>query len=163
MSYSDKLDRDIAARNAARGEGYVIDGSDPFSEIEAALDARELSMAMRKVVARKLLERVSDDGLSGGDLVRLMGMLNDRIDGKVMDKIEHSGNIGLSEILADVMGTSGGLPKREWIDAVDVDIESESVYAEPVLSSDVVLVGSDNVAKSKATLKGAAFKPKRSK
>jgi hypothetical protein len=109
---------------------------DVFKDLEKAMDAREMSMAMRKVVAKAVLERVVSGDMGGGDLVRLMGMLNERIDGKVADKVEHSGVIGLEAVLAAVTNKSMGLPKPEWFEqAIDVGYD-EVVLAAEVAGSD---------------------------
>jgi hypothetical protein len=42
--------------------------------------------------------------------------VNDRVDGKVADKVQHSGNLTLDAIFASLPNTSG-LPKKEYIDA----------------------------------------------
>ena len=90
MSYSDKLERDrIKSEEGAR---RLITGDDPLAEILVALDAREISLALRKTVALKLAERVAADEVGSGDLVRLLGMINDRVDGKVSDRLEVAGD-----------------------------------------------------------------------
>lgn len=124
MSYADKLEAERRKREeAARGE--LITGADPFAEIELALDAREMAMAMRKAVARRVMEKVAADEMGSGDLVRLLGMLNERVDGKVADKVEHSGSLDLAAVVRSVQakGTSTGLPKPEWFDAPYIDAE----------------------------------------
>ena len=46
-----------------------------------------------KYVTARLLRLIGDGKVGGGDLVRLMGMLNDRVDGKVADRVEVSGEV----------------------------------------------------------------------
>lgn len=114
-SYADKLTSDRAAA-ASRVD---ITGDDPLAEIEVALDAVELSIALRKLVARKVAQRVADDEMGSGDLVRLLGMLNDRVDGKVADKMEHSGSLTLDAVFENIMGKTAGLPNPDWYAVVD--------------------------------------------
>jgi len=135
MSYHDKIAKDTAKAAASKRE--PVTGDDPMGEIERALDATELSIAMRKMVAKAVAQRVMDDEIGSGDLVRLLGMLNDRVDGKVADKHEHSGNIGISQVLASVMGKTTGLPDPAWFDVVDN--AGGLGHNLPVLDAEVVL------------------------
>lgn len=137
-SYADKLTSDRAAQAEARAE---ITGDDPLAEIEVALDAVELSIALRKLVARKVAQRVADDEMGSGDLVRLLGMLNDRVDGKVAEKVEHSGSLTLDAVFENIMGKTAGLPNPDWYAVVDnaaVDSEGGLGHNLPVLDAEVV-------------------------
>ncbi len=135
-SYADKLTSDRAAQAEARAD---ITGDDPLAEIEVALDAVELSIALRKLVARKVAQRVADDEMSSGDLVRLFGMLNDRVDGKVADKMEHSGSLTLDAVFENIMGKTAGLPNPDWYAVVDnarlpvIDVPSEVVPSDAII------------------------------
>lgn len=89
----------------------------------SAEDSKGMAVAMRRVVAMKVIEMVRDGKVSGGDMIRLMGMVNDRADGKVIDSVEVSGVIGFGDILRDVMGRGGGLPDRRRDEALLADID----------------------------------------
>lgn len=65
-----------------------ITGDDPLEEIERATDAKEISLAMRKRIAKQIAMRIESDELSGADLIKLMGMVNDRVDGRVVENIQ---------------------------------------------------------------------------
>lgn len=107
-------------------------------EKEAArkeMSAEEIAEMLRPDVVGVLQQRVRDGDVGTSDLIRLLGMLNDRIDGKVADKVEHSGNVTIAAILAEVSGTSTGLPRLE-----DIEQFSERVYDDsnvPALTADV--------------------------
>lgn len=75
-----------------------------------AMDSRSMAVAMQRAVSLKVLELLEAGKIGSGDLVRLMGMVNDRADGKVTEVVEVSGTIGLAGILADLSGRSAGLP-----------------------------------------------------
>jgi hypothetical protein len=135
-SYADQLERDRLAKVESQ-----ITGDDPMAEIEVALDARELGLAMRKQVVRKLAERIAADEIGSGDLVRLLGMINDRVDGKVVDKVEHSGSIGIAQVLESVMGKTAGLPNPAWYDVVD----KADVLGHNRVVLDAEVVSSDNI------------------
>lgn len=116
-SFADRLERERQA--AAQAQSAPKPTGDTLEDIENALDAKDIAIAMRKVVAKAVAQRVLDDKMSGGDLVRLLAMLNERVDGKVADKVEHSGSLDLAAVVRSVQakGTSTGLPKPEWFDA----------------------------------------------
>ena len=50
------------------------------------------------------------------ELVRLAALTSDRVDGKVADKVELSGQVGISHILSQIMDQETSLPKPEWFD-----------------------------------------------
>lgn len=85
--------------------------------LDKAMDSRSMAVAMQKAVALKVLELLEAGKIGSGDLVRLMGMVNDRADGKVTDVVEVSGTIGLTAILADLSGRSAGLPDLSEVPA----------------------------------------------
>lgn len=117
------LEAERAARMAARNER--IDGAavsvelstsaftDAIGELQGALDSKGMSLALQKAVAIKVAEMARDGKVSGGDMIRLFGMLNDRADGKVKESLEVSGNISFGAILREISGTSAGLPDYE--------------------------------------------------
>ena len=69
----------------ASAEGDV---EDAIKALDTAMDSRDISIVMQKVVARRILKLMGEDKVGAGDLVRLMSLVNDRADGKVADKIE---------------------------------------------------------------------------
>lgn len=108
-SYADKIKRDreqMVARTA---------------EVEEAreLSAEQIAEMLRPDVVGELKKRVREGDVGTSDLIKLLAMLNDRIDGKVAEKVEHTGVVGLREILAEVTGKTAGLPKPEWFDEYD--------------------------------------------
>lgn len=118
-SYAGTLDEDRV--------GAVAAVRDSELELDEAMDASDIARLMRPRVASKLAERIAADEVSSGDLVKLLGMLNDRIDGKVADKVEHSGVMGIAQILASIDGKTAGLPKLE--DRMEaIDVVGEVVY-----------------------------------
>lgn len=78
----DKKNKALAATKAP------ITGDDPMEEIDRATDAKEISLAMRKRIAKQIAVRIETDELSGADLIKLMGMVNDRVDGRVVETIQ---------------------------------------------------------------------------
>lgn len=69
----------------ASAEGDV---EDAIKALDTAMDSRDISIVMQKVVARRILKLIGEDKVGAGDLIRLMNSVNDRADGKVADKIE---------------------------------------------------------------------------
>lgn len=117
------------------------------SEVEIGddLDAVEIAETLRPLVARELGKKLLAGEVGSGDLIKLLGMLNDRIDGKIAEKVEHSGSIGLAAILAEIDGKTAGLPDLE-----DIEVMSKVVYdagAVPALT-DVVSDGGDIIKES---------------
>lgn len=93
-------------RLLAKGmEVPVVNASDGLilEAIEAlgsALDSREMSVVMQRALAVKAMEMVRDGKVGGGDIVRMLQMVNDRADGKVADKVEVSMSVGEEAINA---------------------------------------------------------------
>lgn len=86
------------------------DVQEAMEALDAALDSKEIALAMRKVVAKRLLKMVGENKVGAGDLVKLLGMTSDRVDGKVADKVEHSGNVTIASIMAEIRAEGRGLP-----------------------------------------------------
>ncbi len=59
-----------------------------FEELEKAKDAAEISMALRKPTVKALMNNIRANTVSASDLIKLLGMINDRIDGKVADMVK---------------------------------------------------------------------------
>lgn len=78
----------FSKKNKALATKMPITGDDPLEEIERATDAKEISLAMRKRIAKQIAMRIESDELSGSDLIKLMGMVNDRVDGRVAETIQ---------------------------------------------------------------------------
>ena len=60
-------------------------------EFDENTDAISIAKALRPMVATELSRKILAGEVGSGDLIKLLGMLNDRIDGKVVEKFEHSG------------------------------------------------------------------------
>lgn len=119
-SFADRLERERQA--AAQAQSAPKLTGNTLEDIENALDAKDIAIAMRKVVAKAVAQRVLANEMSGGDLVRLLAMLNERVDGKVADKVEHSGSLTLEAVFESVMGKTTGLPDPAWFDVVDAEV-----------------------------------------
>lgn len=100
----------------ARPDAGMFDITEVLGKIDKALDSREMGLAMQKELAKSVMLDVYNEKMGAGDKVRLLAMINDRVDGKVADKVQHSGNLTLDAIFASLPNTSG-LPKQEYIDA----------------------------------------------
>lgn len=106
----------------------------PSGIITDGMNAVEIAEILRPAVARSLLERLRDGEVGSGDLVKMLGMLSDRIDGKVAEKVEHSGNVCLMEILREIDGKTAGLPVIDG----DYDVGYDGGTGIPALTTDVV-------------------------
>ena len=49
-----------------------------------------IASSLQKVAAKRLLILIGEGKVGGGDLVRLLGLVSDRIDGKVANKVDIS-------------------------------------------------------------------------
>ena len=114
-------------------------------EFDENTDAISIAKALRPMVATELSRRILAGEVGSGDLIKLLGMLNDRIDGKVVEKFEHSGEIGIAAILAQIDGKTAGLPSLE-----DIEVMSRVVYDAEVVPalSGVGLDGGDIIKES---------------
>ncbi len=90
--------------------------SDIIGQIENAQNAQDMSLALRRMLFKRAAVAAANGEMKPPDIIRLLTMVADRTDGKVADKVEHSGEIGLSAILKEISGTTSGLPKEEWFD-----------------------------------------------
>lgn len=59
-----------------------------FEELSKATNASEISLALRKPVVKALMSNIKSNTVSPSDLIKLLGMINDRIDGKVADTMK---------------------------------------------------------------------------
>lgn len=93
-----------------------------LDEIDKATSSREISKSLQKLTAKRLAARIHSDELSSGDFIRLMGLINDRVDGKVADKLEHSGNVGMMLSWYDEVCNKSRdiLPSQEY-DVIEVE------------------------------------------
>lgn len=122
----DELGKRLAAREhiARESAGYEIDIEEALVELDRASDAKEGFLALQKPALRRLAILMGEGRIGAADLIKLSGMIADRVDGKVKDKVEVSGSIGLSAILADINGRSAGLPDLSELgeDLIDGDV-----------------------------------------
>lgn len=109
-SYADKVkaDRERAAETSSQ--------SVPAPDVP---DSVSISEMLRPDVVGVLHQRIRDGEVGTADLIKLLALLNDRIDGKVTEKVEHTGLLSLQAVLESVTGKTAGLPKPEWFDEVD--------------------------------------------
>lgn len=59
-----------------------------LDKIDKALDSREIGLAMQKELSKSVMMDVHSGKMGSGDKVRLLGMVNDRVDGKVADTVK---------------------------------------------------------------------------
>jgi len=59
-----------------------------FAELDKASNAKDISLALRKPTVKSLLNSIRANAVSPSDLIKLLGLIHDRIDGKVADKLE---------------------------------------------------------------------------
>ncbi len=77
--------RQLAVSSASSVDDEI---KEAIRALDSAMDSRDMSIVLQKIVAKKVLLMLGEGKFSGGDLVRLMGIVNDRADGKVAEKIE---------------------------------------------------------------------------
>lgn len=84
------LEEERRRRQLAVASASVVDDeiAQAIEALGEAMDSRDISIVLQKLVAKKVLVMLGEGKFSGGDLVRLMTLVNDRADGKVADKIE---------------------------------------------------------------------------
>lgn len=120
------MDDERAKRLAAQATGVPVDTGmsddvlEALGKLEVATDSKGMSAALQKPVYRRIVNLLGEGKIGAGDLIKLAGMIADRVDGKVTDKVEVSGTIGLAAILADINGRSAGLPDLSEIDGDNV-------------------------------------------
>lgn len=136
MGYNLETERE--KRLAAQATGAPVDAGmsddvlEALGKLEVATDSKGMSAALQKPVYRRIVNLLGEGKIGAGDLIKLAGMIADRVDGKVTDKVEVSGTIGLAAILADINGRSAGLPDLSEIDAADGDNVLDIIDAEVV-------------------------------
>ena len=96
FSIEEEREKRLAAKSAS-GSGLsasdaLIDAA--ISALGEALDSREMAIVMQRAIAVKAMEMMRDGRMAGGDVARLLAMVNDRADGKVADKVEVSMTVG---------------------------------------------------------------------
>lgn len=116
-----------------------------LDEIESANDTVEMSLTMRKMIYKRAAQAVASGEVKGSELIRLMAMVSDRTDGKVAEKIEHSGNLTLAGILESVSGKTAGLPDPKWFDQ-PLDVDYTNITDTVALNATVV--DGDGILKS---------------
>ena len=126
QSYSHDTDVDMAD-----------DVRDAFAMLDKASDSKGMSAALQRPVYRRIVKLLGDGKIGAGDLIKLAGMIADRVDGKVTDKVEVSGTIGLAAILADINGRSAGLPDLSEMDEeMDEEMDGDNIL--DIIDAEVV-------------------------
>lgn len=120
------------------------DISEALAALDLADDSKGIALAMRKVVATRLLRMIGENKVAAGDLIKLHDQIANRVDGKVADKHEVSGAVLLKSMLSDIDGMTAGLPKD--------DVKYRPIDAEYVNVSDSTR--SQGVAKAKRLTAG---------
>ena len=96
FSIEEEREKRLAAKSAAASglsaSDALIDAA--ISALGEALDSREMAIVMQRAIAVKAMEMMRDGRMAGGDVARLLAMVNDRADGKVADKVEVSMTVG---------------------------------------------------------------------
>lgn len=112
FSLEEEREKRLAAQGvvSSADEAMADDVRDALFMLDSATDSKGMSAALQKPVYRRIVNLLGDGKIGAGDLIKLAGMIADRVDGKVTDKVEVSGTIGLAAILADINGRSAGLP-----------------------------------------------------
>lgn len=145
MGFSLEEEREKRLAAQAYKANADIDMTDDVHEalamLDKASDSKGMSAALQKPVYRRIVNLLADGKIGAGDLIKLAGMIADRVDGKVTDKVEVSGTIGLAAILADINGRSAGLPDLsemddDVLDAVEGDLQDDNVL--DIIDAEVV-------------------------
>lgn len=92
--------------------------SNKSSKPDVTIDDDPIKMLQANVP--NLIQRGLELAYETDDLTKFnsyLGFVMDRVYGKVIDKVQHSGNLTLDSIFASLPNTTG-LPKKEYIDAV---------------------------------------------
>ena len=88
FSIEEEREKRLAAKSAS-GSGLsasdaLIDAA--ISALGEALDSREMAIVMQRAIAVKAMEMMRDGRMAGGDVARLLAMVNDRATGIVTGK-----------------------------------------------------------------------------
>lgn len=110
FSLEEEREKRLLAQSVEVDVAMADDVRDALNKLEIATDSKGMSEALQRPVYRRIVKLLGDGKIGAGDLIKLAGMIADRVDGKVTDKVEVSGTIGLAAILADINGRSAGLP-----------------------------------------------------
>lgn len=77
-AYADKL--------AQADAGFDVD--ETLDMLDKAQDSKGMSLALQKPVYKRIVALLGEGKIGAADLIKLAGMIADRVDGKVSDRVE---------------------------------------------------------------------------
>lgn len=99
------------------------DIADALADLEEAESSRDMAMAIRRPAYRRILTLMNEGKVGAGDLIRIMNMTDDRIDGKVADKMVVSQNVTIEQRL----GEDDKAILERWLSQRQIGVDTVSV------------------------------------